>query len=347
MEKRVIYGVGEELLNNLKYPDCDICLHQVNSEGISNVVCPVDKVNRRIGCKRSSKGYAQVCAEGLTARNFRIELQNVVDSIPQLMRFRKEIEKSVHEAELQKMDRIIHNIKTQNAHAIQELTNFIEPEQFAYDIKSVIPGVREKIKTKAHHAAYTILRLAKINTAMSEEIFIYDHITHKESPYQLEKRKYDIHDVLMLVFHEFMPDFSNKQVTIDVMDYDARVVFDFTVIRFIFYHLIANAEKYIKPNSVLHVMFSEDADSNIVTFLMTSYHIYSEDLDQIYNEGYSGKIAVEQKTAGQGLGMYLVNIMVKLHNAKLIIKPGEEIRKTGKISFSENEFILHIPKQTS
>ena len=72
------------------------------------------------------------------------------------------------------MDRIIHNIKTQNAHAIQELTNFIEPDQFAYDIKSVIPGVREKIKANTRYAAYTFLRLAKINTAMSEEIFIYE-----------------------------------------------------------------------------------------------------------------------------------------------------------------------------
>lgn len=344
MEKRIIYGVEEELLNNLKYTECKLCLQQLNSEGISNVLCPIDKVNRRIGYKKSSKGYAQVCAEGLTARNFRIELQNVVDSIPQLMRFRKEIEKNVREIELQKMDRIIHNIKTQNAHAIQELTNFIELEQFAYDIKSVISGVRDKIKTNTRYAAYTFLRLAKINTAMSEEIFIYDHITHKESPYQLEKRRYDIHDVLMLVFHEFMPDFNKKQVTIDVMDFDEKVVFDFTVIRFIFYHLIANAEKYIKPNSVLRVVFSEDSDSNIVIFSMTSYHIYSEDLDQIYNEGYSGKIAVEQKTAGQGLGMYLVNIMVKLHNARLIIKPCEEIKKIGKISYSENVFILHIPK---
>lgn len=344
MEKRIVYGVGEEILNNLKYADCETCLLQVNSEGISNVLCPVDKVNRRIGCKKSRKGYAQVCAEGLTARNFRIELQNVVDSIPQLLRFRKEIEKSVHEAELQKMDRIIHNIKTQNAHAIQELTNFIDPEQFAYDIKSVIPGVKEKIRTKTHHAAYTILRLAKINTAMSEEIFIYDHITHKESPYQLEKRKYDIHDVLMLVFHEFMPDFTKKQVTIDVMEFDGKVFFDFTVIRFIFYHLIANAEKYIKPNSVLRVVFSEDSDSNIVIFSMTSYHIYSEDFEKIYDEGYSGKIAVEQKTAGQGLGMYLVNLMVKLHDASLLIKPGEEIKKIGKIPYSENEFVLRIPK---
>lgn len=344
MEKRIVYGIGEEILNNLKYSDCDTCLQQVNSEGVSNVICQVEKVDKRIGCKKSSKGYAQVCAEGLTARNFRIELQNVVDSIPQLLRFRKEIEKSVREEELQKMDRIIHNIKTQNAHAIQELTHFINPEQFAYDIKSVIPSVKEKIKTKVQQAAYTILRLAKINTAMSEEIFIYDHIIHKESSYQLEKRRYDIHDVLMLVFHEFIPDFSKKQVTIDVMNYNNKVKFDFTVIRFIFYHLIANAEKYVKPNSTLRVKFSEDMDSNIVSFSMTSYHIYNEDLEQIYNEGYSGRIAVEQKTAGHGLGMYLVNIMAKLHNAKLVIKPGEIIKTNGKIPYSENEFVLHIPK---
>lgn len=344
MERRIIHDSEGELLNNLKYPNCEECLKQVNLEGELNIFCPIDNLKKRIGCKKGAKGYAQVCAGGLTARNFKIELQNVVDCIPQLLRFRKEIEKAVHEEELQKMDRIIHNIKTQNAHAIQELTHFINPEQFAYDIKSLIPSVKDKIKTKTQQAAYTILRLAKINTAMSEEIFIYDHIIHKESTYQLEKRKYDIHDVLMLVFHEFIPDFNKKQVSIDVMDYDNKVKFDFTVIRFIFYHLIANAEKYVKPNSTLQVKFSEDMDSNIVTFSMTSYHIYSEDMNQIYNEGYSGRIAVEQKTAGHGLGMYLVDIMAKLHNARLIIKPDEVIKTNSKIPYSENEFILYIPK---
>lgn len=344
MEKRIIYGTDEVLLDNLKFPNCEKCLQQLNYEGRTNVSCPVDNVTRRIGYKKSTKGYAQVCAEGKTTRNFEIELQNVVDSIPQLLRFRKEIERSVHKEELQKMDRIIHNIKTQNAHAIQELTNYIDPEQFVYDIRSLIPGVSNKIKKNTLRAAFVLLRLAKINTAMSQEIFIYDHITHKESQYQLEIRKYDLHAVLMLVFHEFMPDFKNKQVTIDVMDYDEKVVFDFTVIRFIFYHLIANAVKYTKPNSILSVAFDEDANNNIVSFSMTSYHIYKEDFDEIYKEGYSGKIAVEQKTAGAGLGMYLVDIMVKLHNAKLLIKPGEEEKKNEKISYSQNEFVLYIPK---
>ena len=228
MEKRIIYGIDEILLDNLKFPDCETCLKQVNPEGESNIICPVEETNRRIGCKKSAKGYAQVCAEGLTTRNFRIELQNIVDSIPQLLRFRKEIERSVYKEELKKMDRIIHNIKTQNAHAIQELTNYIDPEQFVYDIRSLIPGVSNKIKKDPLRAAFILLRLAKINTAMNQEIFIYDHITHKESQYQLEKRKYDLHAVLMLVFHEFMPDFKNKQVTINVMDYEEKVVFDFT-----------------------------------------------------------------------------------------------------------------------
>ena len=344
MEKRIIYGTDEVLLDNLKFPSCEKCLQQLNYEGESNVICPIDNTGRRIGCKKSTKGYAQVCAEGLTKRNFRIELQNVVDSIPQLLRFRKEIERSVRKEELQKMDRIIHNIKTQNAHAIQELTNYIDPEQFIYDIRSLIPGVSNKIKSNILRAAFVLLRLAKINTAMSQEIFIYDHISHKESQYQLEKRKYDLHAVLMLVFHEFMPDFNSKQVTINVMDYEEKVVLDFTVIRFIFYHLIANAVKYIKPNSVLSVSFDDDSNNYIVSFSMTSYHIYKEDLDNIYTEGYSGKIAVEQKTAGLGLGMYLVDIMVKLHNAQLVINPGEENNKNGKISYSENVFVLYIPK---
>lgn len=344
MEKRIIISTGEELLNTLRSAECIMCIDKSREKEHQSMICPFDGEQKHIGFRKTNKGCAWACDNRLTTRNFKIELQNVVDSIPQLMRFRKEIEKSIREEERQRIDKVVHNLKTQNAHAIQELNHFIQNEQFAYDIKSVIPGVREIVKKKVHQASYTLLRLAKINSAMSDEIFIYEQIMNKDCSYVLNKRKYHLHDVLMLVFHEFLPDFQNKNILVNVADYAERVVFDFTVIRFIFYHLIANAEKYVKPSSIIDVTFNEDLSFYSVRFNMTSYHMYPEDIDNMFKEGYSGKIAMEQKTAGQGLGMYLVKKMADMHKVALFVTPGQDVKKVGKVEYSENVFEVCIPK---
>lgn len=346
MEKLIIDIKDGEVLNVLLYDCCKNCIEKCrNSNNYASVECTIDKTQKRIGYAESKKGAVWACDNKLTTRNFKIELQNALDCIPQLSRFREEVTKSIRIDERRRMDRVIHNLKTQNAHAIQELTNFIDEEQFAYDIRSVIKDVQDRIKTKIGHAAYTLLRLGKINTEMSSEIFIYEHIMNKDSAYKLSKRRYDLHDVLMLVMHEFMPEFNAKNVVIKVDEYEERVIFDFTIIRFIFFHLIANAVKYIKPASVLSVAFSETNTHYSVTFKMTSYHMYQEDIDNMYVEGYSGKIAIEQKTSGQGLGMHLVGRMAELHNVAIVIRPGEECKKFGKVLYSENEFEVQIPKE--
>lgn len=344
MEKRIILSTGEELLNILQSEKCIKCIDESKGKDCFRMTCPLDGAQKHIGFRETKNGCAWACDNKLTTRNFKIELQNVVDSIPQLIRFRKEIEKSIRAEERQRIDKVVHNLKTQNAHAIQELNHFIQNEQFAYDIQAVIPGVREIVKKKVHQASYTLLRLAKINSAMSDEIFIYEQIMNKDCSYVLNKRKYHLHDVLMLVFHEFLPDFQDKSVFVKVADYEERVNFDFTVIRFVFYHLIANAEKYVKPGSTLDVTFNEDQSFYNVNFKMVSYHMYSEDVDNMFKEGYSGKIAVEQKTAGQGLGMYLVKKMADMHKVVLLVTPGTEIKKVGKIEYSENFFKVSIPK---
>lgn len=346
MEKLIIDNKEGEVLNVLLYDCCKNCIEKCKkSNNYASVECPIDKIQKRIGYAESKKGAVLACDNKLTTRNFKIELQNALDCIPQLSRFRDEVAKSIRLDERRRMDRVIHNLKTQNAHAIQELTNFINEEQFAYDIRSIIKDVKERIKTKIGHAAYTLLRLGKINTEMSSEIFIYEHIMNKDSSYKLNKRRYDLHDVLMLVLHEFMPEFSVKSVDLIVGEYEERVTFDFTIIRFIFFHLIANAVKYIKPASVLSVEFCETPSNYTITFKMTSYHMYHEDIENMYIEGYSGKIAVEQKTAGQGLGMHLVGRMAELHGVSVIIRPGDDCKKFGKVSYSENEFEVQIPKE--
>ena len=346
MEKLIVLNNGEELLNLLIDKNCRKCIEQCKEKGYASLKCPLDNTTKRIGYLCNDKGFVGACDFKLTTRNFRLELQNALDCIPQLLSFRKEIETSVRKAEESKMDRIIHNLKTQNAHAIQILNLFLTREKFSYHIMSVIDDVKNIVKHNKRLTALSLLRLVKINSEMSDEIFIYENLMHGNSSFRLSIRPYDLRDVVALVIREFMPDFEKKSVTIDIQFYTEKVAFDFRVIRFILYHLTANTVKYIQPRSALNISFSEEIDSTIVTFDMRSYHITQEDLEHIYDEGYSGVIARREKTAGSGIGMYLVDKMLRFHQADLEITRGEEIFPYKGIEYSNNTFMLFIPKQS-
>lgn len=348
MEKRIIVltlAGEDELLNTLKHECCLECILKATGRESLLSKCQIDGSDKRVGFRSSPKACAYGCDNRrMTARNFSLELQNALDSSAQLIRFRKEVARDIQRKERERVSQVVHNIKTQNAHAIQELNMFIQEEQYTYQIQSVLTEVCAKVSKNTRQATYTLLRLCKIHTAMSDELFIYENIMHQDEEYKLKVRRYDIHDVLLLVFHEFMPDFKAKNVKIQIEPYDQKVYFDFRIVRFMFYHLIANTQKYTRPNSTVHVRFDETTSNIEISFDMESYHIYKEDYEKMFDEHYSGKVANEMGTAGKGLGMYLVSIVAKLHNARILVYPGQEYMIDGRAVYSYNIFKILIPK---
>ena len=345
MEKRIIFKDKEELLNVLIYDNCWGCIKQCEEKGYASVLCPIDNITKRIGYLRGVNGCVGACDNKLTTRNFKIELRNALDSIPQLLSFRKEIERSVRKAEESRMDKLIHSLKTQNAHAIHILSKFLPRDHFSYHVMSVIDEVKDIVKNNKKLTALNLLRLAKINSEMSDEIFIYENLMHRDSSYRLSIRSYDLRDVILLVFREFMPEFNANNVIIDLMPFTSKVPFDFRVIRFIIYHLTANVVKYVQPKTTFSVSFDEsNEDFTVVSFKMNSCHITQEDMAHIYEEGYSGVVAKKIGKAGQGIGMHLIDKMLNIHQAKMDIIPGNEIIKIDDIDYSDNQFVLYIPK---
>lgn len=344
MEKRIVNSEGIIILDSLKYENCKECILGCVPEGYAHKICPNDNIRKRNGYISGKNGSVIVCSDSASStKNFKIELQNCLDSIPQLMRFRKEVEQDVSSKHSAKMDMLVHNLKSQNAHAIQELYDFVTEEEFYRNINASVDTVLERIEKRRRSAALLFLRLAKINSAMNNEIFIYENLIKSASNLTLSPRLYNLRDVVMLTFHEFMEDFNKKNIYIDAQEYYERVKLDFRTTRFVIYHIISNSAKYVKSNTAIKVTFYKTNAGHVVRMAMTSYYIDEDVLQHIYEEGYSGPQAKRLGTAGQGLGMYLVNRVMNLNGLSLSITAGKEILNVKNIEYANNIFEISIP----
>ena len=344
MERRIVNSKEVIILDSLKLDNCKACILDNARNGYAHVRCPIDNTQKRIGFVSGNNGKVFACsANASTTKTFRIELQNCLDSIPQLMRFRKEVEHDVCNRFSVKVDMLVHNLKSQNAHAIQELYNFVTEQDFYKNINESVETVLARIESRKRFAAVLFLRLAKINSAMDNEIFIYENLIKSVPNLTLSPRYYNLRDVVMLIFHEFMEDFNKKKVYIDAEEYYERVKFDYRTTRFVIYHIISNASKYVKPNSDIKVSFDKTDCFYVVRFVMTSYRMDNEVLEHIYEEGYSGKQAKQLATAGQGLGMYLAKRVTALNGLMLSIDAGKQIDRVNNVEYAVNVFEISIP----
>lgn len=344
MERRIVNSNDEVILDTLKYDICKECILGCIIDGYAHKICPIDHISKRNGFLSDNKGKVIACSEkAKSTRNFKIELQNSLDSIPQLNRLRNEIENEAYNKHSKKVEMLVHNLRSQNAHAIQELYNFVTEDEFLKNINASVDTVKTRIESRTRFAAVLFLRLAKINSSIDNEIFIYENLIKPKPNLILSPRFYNLRDVVMLFFHEFMADFTEKKIYIDTQEYYERAKLDFRTTRFVIYHIISNSSKYTKPNTSINVSFDKTNSHHIVRLAMISYYMSDDVLKNMYDEGYSGQQAKDRKTAGQGLGMFLVNKVMKLNGMSISIIAGKDIIKANNIDYANNVFDIQIP----
>jgi K+-sensing histidine kinase KdpD len=177
---------------------------------------------------------------------------------------------------------------------------------------------------------------------MKSEFSIYKKLDRNDA--FLELSSHPIKKVILNILHTFFVDFTNNNIYVYVEDYNGRVKIDYESIQVALYHLIENSAKYTMPNSIVNINFKENGDYVNVYFKMRSLHIDNDELDKIFNEGYSGKAAVNCELNGEGIGMWQINKMVQLNNANIKVNNGQDIININNAPYSDNEFILSLKK---
>ncbi|MFS1489706.1 sensor histidine kinase [Vibrio splendidus] len=238
--------------------------------------------------------------------------------------------------------RLIHNLTSINAHNIQEIYGQFPQDLISSSGKKNINLISDMLMQKPKHVAKTILRLAKNNAAMKAEFAVFKRLYDKNLEVNMNFHK--VHRVLMNILYTFFPDFTHKQVNVIVHDSDELAYMDYDTFHVAMFHILDNAAKYTKNDSQFDIYITRDGDYINIAFEMDSILIEDDELDHIFQEGYSGKSAHLLFKSGQGIGMARVREMLDLNQGKInIVKTGpiKAISILGlEISYQRNIFNL-------
>lgn len=337
-----ILSTKNELISDNLTDECKTCFANCSSRGNLIQTCPKYGGQKRQGKIANSKGTFFLCDETKTTKLFRDKLDALSHAIHDLIIPKKQYELEAKQIEQQRVNRLIHNLTSLNAHNIQEIDDFIPQELLATNYQKLLDYIQKEITRDSKNAALMFLRIAKHNVHMKTEFSIYKKLDRLDAA--LEFSPNPIRKVILNVLHTFFVDFTNKNIYVFVQEFNGRVKIDYESIQVALYHLIENASKYSMSNTKVEITFEEKLYDVDVTFKMKSLYIDNDEIEKIFLEGYSGKIAKECKLNGDGIGMWQIKRMMEINSGDIKFLNGQEIEIKDDIEFAENRIVLTFKK---
>ena len=336
---RVTNNKEKVLVDNLT-SNCKKCLKNCDFEGRLVSDCPEYGGKRRQGYRETNKCDVFLCCHKTkTTKLFKQKIEALTYSFPDLNIPENEIRIS----EQTKVNRLVHNLTSINAHNIQEIYDLVPQNILAQNWKKQIEFIRNEVEKNPEKTALMFLRIAKHNTHMKSEFSIYKKI-EKDDRTKLEIREHKLRNVLLNTLHTFFNDFTRRNVYIDVADFDFKIYFDYETIQVALYHLIENTAKYTCPKTKVNVSTSENKDDIDLIFEMTSAYVPEKEIKEIMKEGVSGIVARKMGKNGDGIGMWRIKQMMLINNGDFVTKFGEKsLSRTG-FNFALNTFTLKFNK---
>ncbi|MBS1682699.1 MAG: HAMP domain-containing histidine kinase [Bacteroidetes bacterium] len=330
--------IAENLTN-----DCRNCYSSCSTIG-KLMPCPLYGGERRHGVISTTKSRTFLCCDTTkTTKLFREKLEALSYAYPDLVIPKKDIEEKTKKSEQQKVNRLVHNLSSINAHNIQEIYDLVPQSVLSSNWKKQVDYIEKEVKSHPKKAAMMFLRLAKHSIHMKSEFSIYRKLEREETV-GLDFKSYPIRNVLLNVLHTFFVDFSNNGIYVEVEDYYGKVLIDYETIQVAIYHLIENASKYARRDSTVYIKFQESESDIKVIFNMVSAHIEPSEKDQIFWEGFSGSSAKKMMKNGDGIGMWRIKQMMELNKGSCSVVCGSKSETLNGFDFSENSFTLRFRK---
>ncbi len=338
----ILDSQGELLFTN-GGATCLNCLKDNEDKSYCRITCPDDTEERRFGKRVTKEHILYLCSKHVTTKTtklFNEKIEMLTYSLPSMIQFKKEIEKTVQQIELEKYTKIVHNLKTLNAQSINALYSFIPQEVFTEHYDNLLEYLTQQVKSHPKDAAIAIMRQAKNNAHMKTEFSSHEKMA-MEKPILLSKY-HVIRTVILNVYHSFDYDFKAKKVNLRIDNSDVKAFFDYETIRLALYHIFSNAVKYICDNSNLLVHILENTDTVFIEFEMKSFYISPEERNTIFEDHVSGGIVTKKNLNGSGLGMGLIKKALTMNKGNIEVIPGE---KRINSDYSQNIFRFILPKK--
>ena len=332
----------DDLPDKTKCINCIIEHASKDTKGYSSVKCNFSDEKKLVGLRSVNSGTVYLCGKGYGKNTlFLYDLDCLSSSLSMLARIKGDIDKYKKEEYVARIRRVFHNIRTINAHALQEMRALIPEQTLRQHKNKSVEEVESIVESKPKDTALALFRISKDLNEIKSEFSVYARLINGDQ--QIDKRPYNIRDIIMLVVYPFFEDFKKKDVVVNVDFFYGGVPVDFETFQVAIYHIIENASKYIRPHTNAQISFRKEEGFQIIDIDMKSLHIEANEIDSIFYEGYSGKEATRSKLNGDGIGLNRAKRFIELNGGTLEVFPGEEVEEYKGLLYSYNRFILSIP----
>jgi K+-sensing histidine kinase KdpD len=329
---------GGSIVSNLE-DKCISCKNTCHSPGKLIEVCPIYGHKRRMGEALTNSGRTFLCDNSTkTTKLFRAKVESLSYSLNDISIIKSELEQKAKIEEQKRINRLIHNLTSINAHNIQEIYDLIPQSTLTQNFTKQMETIKEFLAIEPKHAAIMFLKISKHNIHMKSEFSIYNKLQRAQP--NLEKRVHSVHKVFMNVLHTFFLDFQEKNVFVDVGESHAQIFADYESIQVALYHVIENSAKYVRHDTKIYVKFMKTNGYIAITLEMDSLYIEPEEREKIFTEGYSGIEAKKTQKDGQGIGLWRVKQMLSLNDATIEIDCGDNIDELMGFRFAWNVITL-------
>ncbi len=334
MNFHLVNSDGEVLLSNL--PDRYLPFYGVcNSESESVHKNKNDGIPFRHGKKTTTFGTAYIIAteEDLlnSSRVFKEKLNVYSNFLPEVANMKESVLKD-----------ILHNLTTINAHSIQEVYNLIPQAVLAKNVSTQLAIIEQALAQKPRKAANTFLRIAKENASMKAQFTALRHSYYSKRNLQI--KSHPIRVVLLNVLHSFFPDFNDNNIHVEVEPTNKTVKLDYETFSAALVPLFDNATKYTQPNTTVNIKFVYQPHT-IIQIESMSLEIKPDEVEKIFQKGFSGEAAIQAEKHGTGIGMGNIQKLLQFNNARIEIRPNVDPSKETiikKFKYQNNIFEIHF-----
>lgn len=236
--------------------------------------------------------------------------------------------------------RLVHNLKSLTAKTMQEIYLIAMQDKLMASPKEALDYLEREVKKSPREVAKALIEILKYQGAQKAEFSAFNKLSG--GFYSIRREPHKIHKVLMSVFYLFFNDFTDKRVKVSVAPCDLTAYFDYESLHVCVYHLVDNSAKYIKPGCDFSVFASVKENSVDIIFEMESLFIEDGEVESVFEEGYSGKKAVQNQLQGSGVGLFLARQMARLNGGGLSLLKG--IKLPHAPDYARNKFVLSLPR---
>lgn len=253
--------------------------------------------------------------------------------------------KQTVESETKKTRRLKHNLSTYHSKIHQELFKLVPQDKISRSKQNQREMVKNIILKNPDHAVTTFLRVLKNANLIKSEFDVYETL-HSPNP-NIDPQLHSIHRVITLSLSSFWLDFIDKGISINLDQCNGDFLFDYKSMSSILCHIFDNGTKYIANGTELKISTDADDQYDYILFEMTSLRVKKDELDKIYEDGFSSEYSEKLGFAGTGVGMNVIKSLAAINNLIIDfnanVDPSRSIEKLG-VPFDFNILRIGIKK---